>query len=363
MYTVAIVPGNTIEITSESALPLDAVLIDPPLVISGSYAGTYTPTMGDIRGSVPFNLLGNALPSISGTTGLGDTLTGDRGLWLYEGVLPAWARTWESDNVDIAGASVADTFDITASEQGTDVTYLPQLGAGAEAESAPITIPPAPVASAPVLETFLASNGGGSTSSSVVLTKPSGVIAGDLLVLIAMCESGSATAEFSDNLAGWTFAFTGGDGNSDAHYGVFWRVATGSEGVSESVTIVNARFNGGFYLRISGAHATNPIDVSLGTIKGAAGADTTINEITTLVDDCLLIYGLSHDGGDGPPFSVAGAGWVQIAEYFTLQPGTSQSSGCFGTKTLAVAGLSADAVVTAQVADGTGSFQMSIQPA
>lgn len=52
-------------------------------------------------------------------------------------------RAWESDNVTIPGATT-NTFTITASEQGTDVTYLPTATDGAastQAESAPLAIP------------------------------------------------------------------------------------------------------------------------------------------------------------------------------------------------------------------------------
>lgn len=127
MYSASAVVGNKIEVTL-SALPADGATLLPSIVVTGTYAATYSGiTAGDLRDIYNWGDANSAgLPTISGSTGLGDTLTADPGLWSSPNGTPTYTFQWQADTlgngtfVNIGGATSA-TYDIAASEQGDDV--------------------------------------------------------------------------------------------------------------------------------------------------------------------------------------------------------------------------------------------------
>jgi len=198
-------------------------------------------------------------------------------------------------------------------------------------------------------------------STSLTLNKPSGVESGDLLLLIVMNDDRSATA-FSDNKNGWSFLNTSGDASSQAHVAVFWKIADGTEGPTETVTSAGSDEWMGYYLRITGADSTTPINANNFAQSSANSANHIIPAVTTTIDDCLVLYGLSFDGGDGYPFSVSGAGWSEEDEHQTGASGSGDVSGCFGSKNLTSQGSSGSATVSCALSDGAAYFQLAIAP-
>ncbi len=211
----------------------------------------------------------------------------------------------------------------------------------------------------PVIEGWEKASGG-LTGTPGPVDKPTGVATGDLLVFIAHNDSTSSIPQFSDNKTGWNFIFNSGDGHSDSHVGVWWRIADGTEGANESCTSDADQDWVLFYIRISGT-VSSPIH------KQAANHDTSgtshaIGGVTTTIDDCLVLYALSSDGADMMPFSVAGTGWVQKDEE-TVSPGASSAVGAtWGARDLATAGASGTATVSGDVSDGTAWFQIALEP-
>ena len=147
----------------------------------------------------------------------------------------------------------------------------------------------------PVIEGFKKDNG---ASSTLTVDKPDDVVTGEMLVIIACNVDNSDTPAFTDNKTGWNFVGQDGNSDSDAHVGVFWRKADGTEGISEDVISNSVDHYVIFYLRISGQDDTTPIHK---LIFDAVGNATThdIDEVTTTLDDCLIVAGLSFHGGDG----------------------------------------------------------------
>lgn len=149
LVNVDTVGTNEVELDVNPNAPDAKILGDIVIDVGSAYDATYTGiTAGDLR-NAPYNFgASNAagLPTISGTTGLGDTLTVDEGLWSTpDGTTLTFSYQWQSDGVDISGAT-SSTFDITASEQGTDVTCEVTGSDGAEstvAETAATSIPSA----------------------------------------------------------------------------------------------------------------------------------------------------------------------------------------------------------------------------
>ncbi|MBL3705555.1 hypothetical protein GI582_22900 [Sulfitobacter sp. BDSS02] len=117
--------GGDVDIDINPMVPDGESLGDIVIDVGSVYDATYTGiTAGDIRGG-PYNFgaAGAAgLPMISGTTGPGDTLTVDEGLWhTPTGTALSFSYQWRSDGTDIDGAT-GSSFEIAASEQGSDVT-------------------------------------------------------------------------------------------------------------------------------------------------------------------------------------------------------------------------------------------------
>ena len=214
---------------------------------------------------------------------------------------------------------------------------------------------------APVLETYT-EQGSTTASASLVLTKPSGVVSGDLLILICMNEDDTSIDQFTDNHAGWTFLLNTGNSSSACHTGVFWRISDGTEGASESVTAQSSDQWMGFYLRVSGAHATTPIDSSLPGVSTGNASNHPVLGVTTSVDDCLIFCALVFDGGDGFPFSVIGSGWTKVDDFQTGVSPTDDVSGVFGKKDLPTAGASGTVTIACSLPDGAAWFQVAIAP-
>ena len=205
----------------------------------------------------------------------------------------------------------------------------------------------------PVVEAWAASNTGGTSGTLLNLTAPSGITSGELLV--AIC-GGDANLNSWVTPTDWTQELF--SGNNSANVVVFWKISDGGE-TDLAITYSTGADLLGWYIRISGENST-PIDVSgIGT---GASSTHVIAEVTTTVADCLVLYGLVFDGGDGVPFSVAGTGWTETDEQ-TSGTAFDKCCGCFGTKEQATAGVTGDATVTSNVSDGASYFQLAIAPA
>ena len=170
---------------------------------------------------------------------------------------------------------------------------------------------------APVIESWTVSEGNEAVTS-IDIDKPSGVQSGDLLVLITLNDKRSDTNAFNTTgTTGFTFEHFFG-GNDSATQGGYWsRVADGTEGSTVTVNVTETLDVIGWYLRISGADTDDPFDVLGANYQGINLSSFPITSATTTVDDCLGLYALSFDGGNGDPFSVSGGngtGWTEIDE-------------------------------------------------
>lgn len=215
----------------------------------------------------------------------------------------------------------------------------------------------------PELRSGTQNDGGSSQSVSVIGNKPSGVEVGDTLILIVMNDAASGIGvQFADDVTDWTFlgVSTGGAGPS-VHIGVYAKIADGTEPSTVTVTASDSANWNAYYLRISGAHETNPVtQISFG-IEASDVSSHTIEGVTTTVDNSLIIYSLAFDGGDGFPFSVAGSDFIEIDDFQT-STATDELSGCFGARELPIAGASGTATVTSSVSDGSAYVQIAIAP-
>jgi hypothetical protein len=201
----------------------------------------------------------------------------------------------------------------------------------------------------PVIEAF--STAGVSPSTSLTATDPGGITANELLMLLVIYDNGSVPVVTTP--AGWTrFAEYADDG---AGFELFRKIASGSEGdVVLTLTSTNAVV---WYLRVSGADTTTPINV-LGVYRNWNNPAS----VTTDVDNCLAFVIDSHDGGSGVPFDITDTDWTIQAESQS-DFGGNDVSGCWATKEMPTAG--ATGVVTITNADGNDEscVQFAIAPA
>jgi hypothetical protein len=212
---------------------------------------------------------------------------------------------------------------------------------------------------APVIQTYT-EKGATGQSTTIELTKPSGVAVGDLLVLLVGNEDTGAAAEFSDNLSGWNFLWDTGNGTSDCHIAAFWRIATGGEGATVTITAASSDYMFGWYLRIDGHNADTPINAS-GAEQIGSGSSTAIGGVSTDVADCLCIALGAFDGADGVPATVSGTGWSEKDEVGS-SGGSSGVGACFATKNHSGTGSAGTCTINCNTSDGNCGRQFAIAP-
>jgi len=131
--------------------------------------------------------------------------------------------------------------------------------------------------------------------SSITVDKPSGVVSGDLLMMILTNGDNADEDDFPAH-TGWVRQFEGGSNTSDAHLAVYTRVSDGTEGVSETVAWIDGTDPGiGWYLRLTGHHPTDYWD-TLGTLVADHTSSEYARSITPSVDDCLVFAVNTNDG-------------------------------------------------------------------
>ncbi len=148
-----------------------------------------------------------------------------------------------------------------------------------------------------------------STSSTITINKPTGVQAGDVLIVnIVQNESDIGTAVLSNATAtGWVLVAgreiyrNGSNSNSDAWHGtILYRVADGTEGTSFAFTLPTGinmaigsivafsgvNYNGG--LRPDGT-VGGPFDVTPGTLNQVNSATVTATSITSQTNNAAIV--------------------------------------------------------------------------
>lgn len=216
----------------------------------------------------------------------------------------------------------------------------------------------ASVVRVPVIEDFT-ENVATTNATSMTCTAPSGITAGDLLLLI--CYNGSTTGNNDYTTpTDWTLEHSSGDTDSDSMIVVFSKVAEGDETDISFTGLSGVQQHGVFYARVSGADDTDPVEV-VGTNSISAGStDSTCPAITTLTDKSLAFAVGVQDQPDGTLSSYP-SGWTEGGDIY---PGASTSgcAGAFATKEIATAGDTGAAVFTWSRSDGTNGVQFAVKP-
>lgn len=215
----------------------------------------------------------------------------------------------------------------------------------------------------PILETWAAANSAGVTVNTLDVNKPSGVVSGDLLLIIAENDHNSGSTIF-DEITGFTKIIEHGDTNSDCLIATYWRVADGTEGSNFTVTTVGLYELLAWCLRISGADETTPIDAFTGYSSPSNSTEITPTSWSSTVADTLIIQVAAFDGADGDPFTIT-AGSGTIVDHEASGTTGIEISGCFAQHDLASSGPVGVATFDAVggISDGWGYVGMAIAPA
>jgi hypothetical protein len=157
----------------------------------------------------------------------------------------------------------------------------------------------AATANAVILQRGTATTGNNAGGATLTINKPTGVVAGD--VMIATFASIYSSTPSAPSLSGWTSISTATFGGSAPKRGtVLYKVATGSEGASYAFTVTSGSTNVGGIVAFSGVSAsgvgvngtgTGPFDVAVPAIvaSGSANNTATATALTTTTANAAVI--------------------------------------------------------------------------
>lgn len=219
----------------------------------------------------------------------------------------------------------------------------------------------------PTIASTATQNANGFTDPTIVFSKPSGVVTGDLLLAAVCNRDGSACSPPS----GWTTidvtVYTGGSPNllSAAYY----RVADGSEGGTFTFGFTSSTDRSvGAIHRVTGADGTTPINAHGQSGQSGDSAADTSPSITTTVNDCLILTTHDHDGD--PITNTVPAGTTAL--YYGNNNGVATakgastslaSAGATGTYQWTISGFAVDGVLrTLAIAPATGGGTTFLAP-
>ena len=194
------------------------------------------------------------------------------------------------------------------------------------------------------------------------ITRPSGVAADDLLLLLLVMEATTGTApQWADDLTGFTYIGEDGDSLSDVYAGMYRRIATGDSNDPDPVQPTWRSLGDyfGYYVRISGANTTTPVADWSCQNTTTSSTSHAAPSVTASTDASLAVYLLGFDGDDGDPFGQP-SGWTEVDEA-NCSGGTSGCGGVWGWQNVDT-GATGDATISSSVSDGSATCQIVINP-
>ena len=140
-----------------------------------------------------------------------------------------------------------------------------------------------------VVESFASAS---STTTSVAVTKPTGVASGDLVIGVARANNASAMSSTDFTTEVFDLDAVGG-----YRLALYYKIAGGSEPASYTFTGTASNNMDAAVIRVSGADTTTPFDTH-GTLEDSSEADSTCNApaITTAGDNYLVLRMATPDG-------------------------------------------------------------------
>lgn len=200
----------------------------------------------------------------------------------------------------------------------------------------------------------------GAGSPSITVTKPSGVVAGD--VMLAAVSSGADVVVALLN--GWReidispveVDVTGGSGGTIlVRLHVYIRVANGNEPASYTWELEGATVDNQAAAIVAYRDVDNTTPINVSAKAGSAAPNTAVPGFTTTVDNCMQVALYAHDLATTytPPSG--------MTEQFDLSAGDHTISG--SDVLLGTAGAEGAKTATPAAASTSGAFSVALQPA
>ena len=167
-----------------------------------------------------------------------------------------------------------------------------------------------------------------STNTNITITKPTGVIAGDIM-LVNIAKGGNRTT--NPSLSGWTLI----DGRSlaggtDRHGAVLYKIATGTEPVTYTFALgAGTNSASGGIVAFSGVDNTNPFDVTPGiiSVQGNQAGVVATSITTATANTAIIMFGQA--AGDNPTWNNANWNTTSpglLTELFDIGQGNNDQS-------------------------------------
>lgn len=217
----------------------------------------------------------------------------------------------------------------------------------------------------PVLEETTTADSGSTAQSSITVNKPAGTQVDDLLILFVYNDPGTSSTPPFQTPSGFTQDYNvEGDTFADCSFGVFHRVADGTEGANFTITANDSARIGAVCFRVSNIDTASPIDVLGAETNQGTGTTHDHTSFNTGTDE-VLVFGLGTATRGDRTFSISAgtsAGWSALTSLFNGVAGTDVSA-WYATKTIATSGtLSPLMTVVSSGVTGSIQAQFSVAP-
>lgn len=205
-------------------------------------------------------------------------------------------------------------------------------------------------------------------SNPFAIDMPTGIQVGELLVAFVANDYPIDGATMGTP-TGWTQVLQNGGATADSKFGVWYKVADGTEGstISFSWDKPGGYSVIGWVMRVQGADITNPIEVIGTYAANAFSSSATAPAAITSNDNCLAFAILSFDGNDAEPITLSGTGWDasfpagQVINY--PNPATNALTAGWITKEIPTADTTQDLTMNFSATDSYGVQQFVIKGA
>lgn len=218
----------------------------------------------------------------------------------------------------------------------------------------------------PVIASTSTATTGGVEDGELSFTEPTGLAAGDLILILAVNENTNTQSWPAVSSPDAYNQIAHANNSEDVQASIYWRICTGDE-TWPLVIDCGTTFAVGWCHRITGVAQTGTINQT-GTWAGVGttGANLTVTEVTTDVAECLGICLVGTDGADLTPATItSGAGWGTVS---SLEDDAGTAGAGVGashtTKSITSAGASVDVVwdFVGTGTDGRVGIQIAIAP-
>ncbi len=204
-----------------------------------------------------------------------------------------------------------------------------------------------------------------SNSNTITITKPTGVVTGDIMILNIATSDNNSLGGNNANLAGWTLIDARNLSSNRRRGCILYKIATGTEPANYTFNVSNntgtSDFNVGAIIAYSGVDNTNPFDVAPGTLNPAASTTVTATSITTVTANTQIIM-----------LAIADLGAVTFnAPWSTTSPGTltelydvSNSSPAIGAASLLkpTIGATGNGTITISSSQSNAGILLALRP-